>query len=143
MSIKKQVLWNEKSNKFIGFCNYGNELQIEGTITLATESQEFMLVSLRGRWKLPVGYVLLNKTSAVSQAEFIKSVLSHAHNAGIVIWSVTCDGAYTNFATLKLLGCELGDSYENIKYSFDHFVDGRKVYFVPNACHMLKLARNA
>lgn len=31
MSVKKQILWDEKSRKFIGNFGMGNELKIEGT----------------------------------------------------------------------------------------------------------------
>lgn len=38
MSIKKQGLWDEKIGKFIGNCNMGNALEIEGSNTAATEA---------------------------------------------------------------------------------------------------------
>jgi len=38
MSIRKQVIWSEKDNKNIGYCNFGNELQLEGINTEATEA---------------------------------------------------------------------------------------------------------
>jgi len=43
-------LWDEKTGKFIGNCDVGNALEIEGTNTPATEVLVFMLVSLNGKW---------------------------------------------------------------------------------------------
>jgi len=142
MSIKKQILWDEKLQKFVGNCDYGNEIDIEGIDTPASEVLVFMLVSINGRWKLPVGYFLQNKITAIAQAELIKSALTHAYDSGLNVCSVTCDGAYTNFSSLKILGCEFGSSYDDIKCWFEHPISKTKVFFIPDACHMLKLARN-
>jgi len=45
---------------------------------------------------------------------------------------------------MKILGCEFEniDAYDDIKCWIDHPVSGENVFFVPDACHMLKLARN-
>lgn len=37
MSIKKQILWDEKLQKFVGNCDYGNKIDIEGIDTPASE----------------------------------------------------------------------------------------------------------
>lgn len=142
MSIRKQILWDEHLGKMIGNTDYGNSMEVEGTDMVATEALVFILVSINGRWKLPTGYVFINKLTAVTQVELIKSALTHSYNAELTVHSVTCDGAYTNFSTFKLLGCSAGNSYDDIKCWFDHPVTKSRVYYIPDACHMLKLARN-
>lgn len=142
MSIKKQGLFDEKIGKFIGNCDMGNALEIERSNTAATEALVFMLVSLNGKWKLPVGYVLQNKITATVQAELVKTALNHSHKAGLKVWGVTCDGAYANLSTMKILGCKIGDNYEEIQCWFNHSIDNSRVYYIPDACHMLKLTRN-
>lgn len=49
MSIRKQIIWNDKGNKFIGYCDFGNNLDIEGNETPATEVLLFMLISINGK----------------------------------------------------------------------------------------------
>lgn len=142
MSIKKQVLFDEKIGKFIGNCDMGNTLEIEGFNTAATEACYFMLVSLNGKWKLPVGYFLQNKITATVQAELVKSASNHSHKSGLKVWGVTCDGAYANLSTMKILGCKIGDNYDEILCWFNHPIDITRVYYIPDACHMVKLARN-
>lgn len=144
MAIKKQIVWDKKLDKFVGFSDYGNELDLEGNNTPATEVLVFMLVSLNGKWKCPVGYFFQNKINSSTQAELIKTALTVTHDAGLRVWGITCDGAFVNFSTMKILGCEFEniDAYDNIKCWIDHPVSGEKVFFVPDACHMLKLARN-
>ena len=144
MAIKKQIVWDKKLDKFVGFSDYGNELDLEGNNTPATEVLVFMLVSLNGKWKCPIGYFFQNKINSSTQAELIKTALTVAHDAGLRVWGITCVGAFVNFSTMKILGCEFDniDAYDNIKCWIDHPVSGEKVFFVPDACHMLKLARN-
>jgi hypothetical protein len=64
------------------------------------------------------------------------------HNAGLTVLGFTCDGAYTNITMIKILGCIIGNSYNKIKSWFLHPISNDKVYFIPDACHNLKLARN-
>lgn len=142
MSIKKQVLWNEKIRKLVGNCDMGNTLEIEGSNTAATKVLVFMLVSLNEKWMLPVGYVFQNKVTAAVQAELVKTALMLSHKSGLKVWRVTCDGAYSNFSTMKILGCKVGDNYDDMQCWFSHPTDNSKVYYIPDACHMLKLARN-
>lgn len=83
-----------------------------------------------------------NKINATFQSELIKSALTLTHKVGIRVWAITCDGACTNFSSMKMLGCEFGNSYESIKNWFNHPISNALVYFIPDPCHMLKLARN-
>jgi len=143
MAIKQQIIWDPKSKQFIGYCDFGNNLDIECTNNTATEALVFMLTSCNGKWKIPIGYILQNKIGATAQAELIKCALSLTHAAGLKVWSITCDGCATNFSTMKILGCNLDvNNYDDIQCSFKHPITNENVYFIPDACHMLKLARN-
>lgn len=144
MAIKKQIIWDKKANKFVGFSDYGSQLDLEGNNMPATEVLVFMLINLKGKWKCPIGYFFQNKINAVTQAELIKSALSVTHNAGLRVWGITCDGAFTNFSSMKILGCKFQDisSYTELKSWINHPISNEKVFFLPDPCHMLKLARN-
>ena len=140
MAIKQQIIWDPKSKQFIGYCDFGINLDIECTNNTATEALVFMLTSCNGKWKIPIGYVLQNKIGATAQAELIKCALSLTHAAGLKVWSITCA---TNFSTMKKLGCNLNvDNYDDIQCSFKLPITNDNVYFIPDACHMLKLVRN-
>lgn len=140
--LKKPVIWDKKAHKFIGYCDFGGQLNIEGSETAATEILVFMLVGLTGKWKIPVGYVFQNKLNAMCQAQLIKAVLTLAHNSGLHVWGVTFDGSVTNISTFKILGCELSNNFKDCKPWIKHPVDNSQVFLVLDACHMLKLARN-
>lgn len=85
MSIRKQVIWDKKTHKFVGYCDFGGEVSVENSETAATEVLVFMLVSLNGKWKLPIAYFLQNKVNAVVQAELIKTALTLAYQSGLRI----------------------------------------------------------
>lgn len=143
MAIRKQVIWDSTLAKFVGLCEYGNGVSIEPVETEATEALVFMLVSLRGTWKWPVGYFFINKITTSILAELVKTALILSQQSGIRIWSITCDGAHVNYSTMNLLGCNLfTTNYCNLKTTFKHPSSDYDVHFVPDACHSVKLARN-
>ena len=52
------------------------------------------------------------------------------------------DGTVVNFNSMKLFGCKLGPSLEEIDGAFIHDAYDYKIYFTPDPPHMLKLTRN-
>lgn len=62
------------------------------------------------------------------------------HEAGILVTSITGDGATSNIKMAERFGCEFHDAME-MKTYFSHSEHG-KVHFILDPCHMLKLVRN-
>ena len=58
MSIRKQLIWDTKSKSYLGFCDYGNDINLEPKKTEAKEALVMMVVGLRRRWKWPIGEFL-------------------------------------------------------------------------------------
>ena len=143
MAIRKQAIWDKVKKKYTGFVDYGNGIQLEPTETLATEALTFELVGLRSDWKIPTGYFFIDKTTASVQASLVKAALTMAHQYGLKIWCITCDGTTTNLAMFEILGCSFGTTYDTIIIKFPHPSTGNDVFAILDACHMLKLARNA
>lgn len=144
MSIRQQLLWSEQEGKLVGYVNYGNDIHIEGKDSLANESLVFMLVALNGKWKWSIAYFLKKSLSAATLAELILTALSLTSNSKLKVRSITCDGASVNISALNKLGCSIYENnYESIVNSFKHPTRDYNVYVILDACHMLKLARNA
>lgn len=57
MAIRQQLCWNETEHKFMDYCDYDNNYNIEGNDIQAKEALVFMVVSLKGKWKWPIGYI--------------------------------------------------------------------------------------
>jgi len=87
-----------------------------------------MLVSLNGKWKLPIGYFFQNQSNAMRQAELIKIALTISHQSGLKIRGITCDEAFTIFSTLKILGCQFCEGFNYIKSWFSHPIDGSQFF---------------
>lgn len=68
-------------------------------------------------------------------------IVERLYQIGIVVRSVTCDGCHTNTKTTQQLGCNL--SSENPLPHFKHHQNNSNIYFILDACQMLKLCRNA
>lgn len=77
-------------------------------------------------------------------AQLIKVALTLTSKVNIKVRSITCDGESTNCSALRELGCNIfTDTYDNIINFFQHPTNKYKVRVILDACHMLKLARNA
>lgn len=118
MTIRQQLIWEE--HKYIGFCDYGNNINLENKDTEeATEAFVFMLISLKGVWKWPIAYFFKHGMSAMTLAELIKTALILTAEAGLRIRAVTCDGDSSNCNALKILGASIFDTdYKNINNFF-------------------------
>lgn len=77
-------------------------------------------------------------------AELIKTALILTSKAKLKVRSITCDGENANVSALKILGCNIfHENHQDIKNFFIHPTENCKIYIILDACHMLKLARNA
>lgn len=143
LSIRKQMLWDNQQDRYVGFVNYGPEIPPEKPDTLATEAVVFLLVGARAHWKCPIGYFLADKMTATIQATLARTALMLAADAGLRVWSITTDGTTVNIGMFKQLGCNFTTSYDSMITKFKHPNQEYYVYAILDPCHMLKLARNA
>ena len=142
MAIRKQVIYDPKKDQYVGFINYGGAV-VEPSEKLASEALAFLLVGLRGHWKCPIGYFLINKMSANVQKQLVRIALTKAAEAGLRVHSVTCDGTTTNISMFEGLGCSFGCTSDTMKTTFKHPTEQYDVSAILDPCHMLKLARNS
>lgn len=144
MAIRQQLIWDEKEQKYIGFCDYGNSVTLENKDIEATEALVFMLLSLKRIWKWPIAYFFKHAMSATVLSELIKTALILTAEAGLRIRAVTCDGDSSNCSALKILDANIFDkNYKNLRNFFPHVTMNHNVHVLLDAYHMLKLARNA
>ena len=142
MAIRKQVIYDPKKDQYVGFINYGGAV-VEPSEELASEALAFLLVGLRGHWKCPIGYFLINKMSANVQKQLVRIALTKAAEAGLRVHCVTCDGTTTNISMFEGLGCSFCGTYDTMKTTFKHPTEQYDVSAILDPCHMLKLARNS
>jgi hypothetical protein len=138
MSIRKHVEWDGK--QFRGYVDVGTGLD-DDSIPEASEALVFMVVAVKSNWKVPCGYFLINGLSGEERKNLVKDCLCKLHEVGVKIVSLTFDGPSCNLSMAKHLGANL--SPPDVKPYFKHPVTGDNVYIFLDACHMLKLMRNA
>lgn len=118
-------------------------MSVEDSETNATKVLVFMLSSLKKSWKWPIGYFFVYKVKSTVQSQLIKFALIECEKFNLKVLSATCDGAYVNTSTLNILGCDINQNYDSIKCSFKVVPTSPTIYYTPDACHSVKLARNA
>lgn len=144
MAIREQILWDEHSHQFVGYCDYGNNISLEDKESTAKEALVFMLVSLNCKWKWPIAYFFKHSITSTILIELIKTALILTAEAQLRVLSIICDGESVNCSTLRELGCNIfTDNFAQLKNFFPHPTLNYNVYVLLDPCHMLKLARNA
>ncbi|KAE9521864.1 hypothetical protein AGLY_017746 [Aphis glycines] len=119
------------------------EFNIEECETPASEVLVFVLSSLKEKRKWPISYWFVDKIKSTVQEQLIKIAITECQKYKINVLSVSWNGAYVNSSTFNILGCKLSEEYSNIKPYFSIDQTKPNVYFTPDACHNIKLARNA
>ena len=138
MSIRKHLQWN--GEELEGFVDYGTQIA-DDSLPVASEVLLFMVVSLHKNWKLPIAYFLSNGLSADEKCNLVTEAISRLHDINVKVVSVVCDGPSTNFALATKLGATI--QADDMKPYFPHPCDNNSlVFFIFDACHMLKFLRN-
>lgn len=87
-------------------------------------------------------FYLIESLNGKEKAKLLNNILCILHEKKINVVSITFDGATSNIAMCEVLGAQL--KHVNIVSYFYHPVDKSKhIYIFYDACHMLKLVRNA
>ena len=125
---KKKCAWT-----WSRFTSFSEDILACDQDRIATEALVFMLVSMRGSWKYPIGYVLIDKISADNLHCLVSRALELCVYHGFKVRTVTCDGTSTNFSVIRQFGCNLGNSLEDIS----------GIFYSESFADPIKLARNA
>lgn len=145
MAIRQQIIWSKEEHKYVGFCDYGNSVTLENIDVEAKEALVFLLVSIKGAWKWPVAYFLVNKVISTVLCELIKSTFNLCHQYNLCIHGLTFDGDASNCSAMNKLGAQIfAEDYKQIKDFFPcPFDNNKNIKVILDPCHMIKLARNA
>ena len=104
----------------------------------------FLLTGLQGHWKCPIGYFLINKSSANVQIQMVRIAFTKAAGISLTVDCVTYDGTGTNMNMFQQLGCNFDTAtYDAVKTTCKHPTMNYTFCSIFNACNMLKLARTS
>ena len=109
---------------------------------MAKDALVLMAVSVNSSWKVPLGYFLIDSMSGKERLNLVRECLHRLHDIGVTTVSLTCDGPSCHISMLTELGaCMIPD---RLRPSFQHPANpDATVHVMLDACHMLKLVRNA
>lgn len=102
-----------------------------------------MAVALNGYWKIPLGYFLVSSLTAHELANVVEKCILLLHDKNIHVLPITFDGASINISMCEVLGANFEYGTPRFKPWFLHHLAQQPVYVVWDACHMIKLIRNA
>ena len=101
MSIRKAAVYSHTDHKFVGHVDLGAGDVEDGT--LVTGALMFIAVGLKGQWRHPVAYYLINHTSSETLAELTKSVLCELAESDLKVSVMVADGPKANLTMFENL----------------------------------------
>ncbi|CAG9136584.1 unnamed protein product [Plutella xylostella] len=128
-----------KVEKTYGYVDFGGSLSIDSDCKEeCTDALVFLVVSLHGKWKVPIGYFLIRKLNADQKVFLLTEEIKLCNEANVIVKAVTFDGCPANLAMAKKLGCSLDP--DNLKTVFK--IEDLQIAIFPDPAHMVKLVRN-
>jgi hypothetical protein len=94
MALRRQVEWDGKS--YAGYVDFGAQVD-DDALPVAKEALVFMIVSIAERWKIPVGYFLIDGLTGAERANLLTSCLIKLYESNAHVVSVTFDGSSANY----------------------------------------------
>ncbi|KAL4156048.1 hypothetical protein QTP88_000083 [Uroleucon formosanum] len=117
MSIKQHVHWTGTRHQ--GYIDFGLGGKTEEMDNLPyADAFVIMVVDINTSWKVPTAYYLINGISAEEKANIILNCLQELDTTGVIIKTLTFDGAANNLSMASELEANL--QYSELKPYFLH-----------------------
>ena len=108
MSIREYIQYDQKAKRNFGYVDCGARSTAgNSNDVVASDALVAMLVSMKGNWKIPLGYFLTRSITADVQAGIVREALLRTFDCGVRVRVVTMDGTAHNTSTFKVLGCNI------------------------------------
>lgn len=130
MYIRKQVLWCNQSQKYVGNISYGPKIEEQSLLPIANQAIVFMLTGLNQELEFPVGYHFISNLDAEAKADLFKKVIIKITECEIIIKNITFDGLQSNFAMCRILGANLNIFSDNFKPYILNSIDQSKIFII-------------
>lgn len=138
MSIKcgAEFVQSSGGGHTTGYVSFGSD-----SSKLAKNALVYMVSGLNEKLLAPVAYFFVGKLNKTEKAVLTAEVIRCVTETGAKISTLTFDGDPVNFSMCTELGADFENGKEYIINNYDP--EKTKIYIMPDACHMLKLIRNA
>ena len=98
LAIKKAYQYDTGTKTYYGSINHGH-IQCECEETLASEILVIMIVGLKEHFKQVIGYFLIDKINAQTQAQLARNAMNLLSQTEHSVKAVVCDGKFSNQST--------------------------------------------
>ncbi len=102
MSIHKNVLWDIKTETFVGNVDYGKIVPEEQDST-AENALVIMPVGIKQPWSYPIAYFLVNRLTSKTQSQVIKEAINLLTDATLDVQAVIFDGCSRTWQQQEIL----------------------------------------
>ena len=154
MKIQENLVWSKHTGDLIGFVDLGdvnlNYATLQETNTIASHVLAFLLRSVVNPFKFSLAnFATRNATASQIFPLFWKAVAICETQCAIKVVAATCDGASANRKFFRMhfglthadeLNADTDVVYRTINFFSE---DKRYIYFISDAPHLLKTARNS
>lgn len=139
MALHKNYQWGDNEHETLGTVQYGSKLPDKtDKKDIAREALVFLINGINEKFKIPVGYFLINKLKSKEKATLTSEIILAVSKTGIKVIGMTFDGLKGNITMCRNLGA-------NFMLDMPFIVNPHssdKVFLFWDAAHMEKLARN-
>ncbi|KAL4125765.1 hypothetical protein QTP88_010005 [Uroleucon formosanum] len=118
MSIKQHVHWTGTRHQECIDFGLGGKTEEMDNLPYAKDAFVIMVIGINTSWKVPIAYYLINGISAEEKANIILNCLQELDTTGVIIKTLTFDGAANNFSMASELEANL--QYSELKPYFLH-----------------------
>lgn len=133
MHIKEFLQYNSYTDKLEGIVDLGH--LIGRRLETANEVLVFMVQGIRQKWKFPLSYHFSShNTKSEDLAKLVQQHIMKLQGVGLNVRMCICDMAFTNRSLYKEWNITEDQPYCN----YEH----RKIYFIHDTPHLIKLVRN-
>lgn len=140
MAIKRSMMWDRATNKFIGVTDCGVPSNDE--FTLADNVIVFMVSGLNVYFQQPVAYYFIKTLKAPDRADLVLKIIAELSKRGVKVKVLVFDGYSSNALMCSTLGADFKAQDHNYVTSFEIPHDKSKLYIMYDPSHMEKLVRN-
>lgn len=141
MAIKRNMMWDRATNKFIGVVDYG-VLSANDEFTLADNAIVFMVSGLIVFFQQPIAYYLIRTLKGRDRAVLVSKIVEEISMRCINVKALIFDGYGSNALMSEILGANFNANDGDYTTFFLNPYDKSKVYLMYDPSHMEKLVRN-
>lgn len=141
MAIKRNLMWNRATNKFIGLTDCGAPAADDEFI-LADNVSVFMVSGLNVYFQQPIAYYFIKSLKSWDRANLVIQNITELSKRNIKVKVLIFDGYSSNALMCDHLGADFKNEDGNYITHFKNPHDGSDIYIMYDPSHMEKLIRN-